>query len=113
MTTVTIVPDPSAATYRASAGSLQSTGRTLGEALDALSAQMAADPGPRLVRNFEPDDLFTAEQCRRLGELMTHWRAACDGGVAMPADERAELDALIEMELEAATLRAATRGPKP
>lgn len=112
MTTVTIVPDPSAATYLASAGSYQSTGRTPGEALDALNAQMASGPGPRLVRNFEPDDLFTAEQRRRLDDLMTRWRASRDAGVAMPADERAELDALVEMELEAATLRAA-RGPKP
>lgn len=112
MTTVTIIPDPSAASYRASAGPHQSTGRTPGEALDALNAQLTSN-GEQVVRQFQPDEFFTADQCRRLDELMTRWRAARDAGVAMPDAERAELDALIDAELDAATLRAARRGPTP
>jgi hypothetical protein len=53
------------------------------------------------------DDLFTEAQRDRLAALMAKWRAARDGGTPLPADERAELDALAEAEVRAAAERAA------
>ena len=38
---------------------------------------------------------------------MDRWRVARDQGVSLPADEQAELEALIEAELHAATARVA------
>ena len=54
-----------------------------------------------------PDRVFGAEQQRRLAELMDLWRMARDRGTGLPAAEQAELDALIEAELNAAADRAA------
>ncbi len=53
-----------------------------------------------------PDQFFTVEQQQRLSELMQHWRDARDKGTALPPDEQAELESLIEAEIEAAKLRA-------
>jgi hypothetical protein len=101
MTTIAIVPDSPAApptAFRAVAGRHQSVGRTPGEALDALTAQLGADEAGTLVivQHLRPDAFFTAEQRQRLGELMARWRAARDRGDALPPDE-----------LEAAARRAA------
>lgn len=112
MTTITIVPEPQASngtTWRAVAGQRQSVGRTAGEALDALTAQMSADETGTLVvvQAMRPDAFFTAAQQQRLGELMDRWRVARDRGTALAAEEQAELDALVAAELAAATRRAA------
>jgi len=48
MTTITILPEK-AGSYRALAGDKESTGRTAGEALDALTSQLADDEGGTLV----------------------------------------------------------------
>jgi hypothetical protein len=56
-----------------------------------------------------PDDLFTAAQQARLAELMARWRAARDEGRTLPADEQAELVALVEAELAASAARSAAR----
>jgi hypothetical protein len=53
------------------------------------------------------DEFFTAEQISRLTELMARWRAARDTVTPFPAADRAELDALIAAELQAATARSA------
>jgi hypothetical protein len=37
---------------------------------------------------------------------MSRWRAARDAGSELPPEERAELDALVEAELEATSRRA-------
>jgi hypothetical protein len=101
MTTITIVPD--AATFRAVAGPHRSTGKTPGEALDALAAQLPPDQAGTLlvVQQFRPDAFFAADQCRRLDDLMTRWRAAHAAGTTLPPDEHAELDALVAAELAA------------
>jgi Spy/CpxP family protein refolding chaperone len=64
---------------------------------------------------MRPDAYFTDAQRQRLGELMARWRTARDGGVALSAEEQAELDALIEAEVRAAADRAAglLRQPAP
>jgi hypothetical protein len=112
MTKVSILPEPRDTgdiTYRAIAGERQSVGKTAGEALDALTAMLPEDETGTLVvvQHLRPDRLFTAEQQERLKELMARWRAARDAGAALPPDEQAELDALVDAELRAATARAA------
>jgi hypothetical protein len=111
MTAVSILPESVAAndtTYRAVAGDRQSVGRTPGEALDALTAQLDEQESGTLVivQNLRPDRFFTAQQQQRLLELMAHWRKARDAGSSLPAEEQAELTALVEAELQAAAQRA-------
>jgi hypothetical protein len=112
MTTISIVPeaiDPASQHYRAVAGELQSVGSTVGEALDALRAQLDEPESTTLVvvQALRPDTFFTAQQQQRLQELMTRWRAARDSGSTLSPEELAELDALVEAEVCAAKERAA------
>ena len=112
MTTVSIVPvaiGEGETTYCAVAGELRSSGRTAGEALDGLSAQLDSDASATLVvvQNRRPDELFSATEQGRLSELMTRWRAVRDAGQSLPLDEQAELHALIDAEVDAAGKRAA------
>lgn len=71
MTTIAILPDNRGAektTYRAVAGSIQSEGKTAGEALDALTAQLGEEAGTLIiVQNQRPDQFFSAQQQQRLG----------------------------------------------
>ena len=71
MTAIAILPDSPAGphpAFRAVAGSRHSVGRTPGEALDALAAQLGADEAGTLivVQHLKPDSFFTADQHRRL-----------------------------------------------
>ena len=113
MTTATIIPEAAGSTtqYRAVAGSIQAVGSTAGQALDALTSQLnEEDVGALLVvLRSRPDRFFTAEQKQRLEELMARWRAARDAGTALPAEEQAELDGLVEAEVRAAGERARAR----
>jgi hypothetical protein len=111
MTRVAILPEPSTGggtTYRAIAGQRQSIGKTAGEALDALTAQLPGGETGTLVvvQNLRPDRFFTAEQQRRLFELMTCWRQARDAGQDFPDAEKKELDELIDAELRGSAERA-------
>jgi hypothetical protein len=111
MTTIAIVPEnPGSPTtnYRAVAGANQATGKTAGAALDALTAQLGELDSTTLVvlQQARPDRFFTAEQQKRLEELMARWRTARDAGRSLPPEEQAELDALVLAELQAATERA-------
>jgi hypothetical protein len=91
---------------------MRSEGDTPGQALDALTRQLPGDqagPGAGLlvvVQGLRPDRFFGADQQRRLAELMRDWRAARDGGQALPPAEQGELDALVEAELYASAGRA-------
>ncbi len=111
MTTVAILPVPTekGIAYQGAAGDKHSQGRTLGEALDALTPQLPdAEAGMLvIVQSLRPDQFFNAAQQQRLGELMTAWRQARDSGTAFPSEEQKELDALIETELYASASRAA------
>src|SRR5262249_25002659 len=111
MTIVSILPEgqeTNGTAYRAVSGEYQSRGRTAGEALDALTAQLDADKAGTLivVQHMQPDRFFTAAQQQRLQELMNRWRSARDAGGALPPAEHAELEALLDAEVEAATRRA-------
>ncbi len=94
--------------YHAVMGSQQSTGKTAGEALDALTMQIGNTElnGFLLLPNFQPDQFFTAHQQQRLTELMSSWRVAHDRGEELPLGQQAELDKLIEAELYATAERA-------
>ncbi len=111
MTTVAILPvtTDKGITYQGTAGDKHSLGRTLGEALDALTPQLPdADAGLLVVvQSLSPDRFFDAAQQQRLGELMDAWRQARDLGSALPDPQQAELDQLIEAELYASASRAA------
>ncbi len=111
MTTIAILPEnPGSPTtnYRAVAGPNQATGKTAGAALDALTAQLGELDSTTLVvlQQARPDRFFTADQQKRLEELMARWRTARDAGQSLPAEEQAELDALVQAELQAAKQRA-------
>lgn len=112
MTKVAILPvqaKEGAVSYRAVAGDKQSQGKTAGEALDALTAQLSEDEAGTLVvvQSFRPDRFFGVLQERRLAELMGRWRAMRDKGETLAADEQAELEALVAAELRASADRAA------
>jgi len=112
MTTVAILPVSNASgerIYRAVAGDKQSTGKTAGEALDALTAQLEGDEFSTLliIQSFRPDWFFSAQQQQRLSNLMNLWRTARDRGQILSPEQQAELDSLVEAELKAATARTA------
>jgi len=110
MTTVTIAAEKAAGpklTFRAFAKDRQATGQTPGAALDALAAEIDLDANGSLVVFLEPrhDEFFTAEQSRRLRELVVQHRAALDAGLPMPPADLAELEDLALAETEASGLR--------
>ncbi len=112
MTKVAILPVPTpsgAVSYHALSGSKQSHGRTAGAALDALAVQLEDDENDTLVvvQHQKPDAFFDGAQQRRLAELMTLWRAARDAGTVLSPEEQAELDRLVEAEIEASSRRTA------
>lgn len=111
MTTIAILPESvgdSSTTYRAVAGHRESVGKTAGEALDALAAQLSADESSTLVivQQFRPDRFFTASQQERLAALISRWRTARDTSGALPPAEQSELESLVEAELQGAAQRA-------
>src|SRR5215471_5448997 len=86
--------------FRAVAGNRQAVGRTMGEALDALTADWGDDIQETAVfiQRFEPDAYFTAAQYYRMQELLAR-RAT------LTAEERRELETLIDAELDATIAR--------
>ncbi len=112
MTRVAILPVPTPSgelSYHALAGGKQSHGRTAGAALDALATQLEDDQQDTLVvvQHRKPDAFFDQAQQRRLAELMTLWRSARDTGASLSPGEQAELDQLVEAEIEASSRRTA------
>jgi hypothetical protein len=110
MTTVAILPISDAngeKSYHAIAGNKHSVGKTAGQALDALTAQLDEIEFTALliIQSFRSDSFFSAEQQERLSELMSLWRLARDQGQKLPPEQQAELDSLVEAELKAATAR--------
>jgi hypothetical protein len=113
MTTVSILPISGVSgekSYRAIAGDKQWIGKTAGQALDGLTAQLGGSGFGALlvIQSFNPDLFFSADQQNRLSELMDLWRVARDRGEALPLNQQAELDALVDAELRAATARTNT-----
>ncbi len=110
--TVSIMPVPGEEgqlSFHAVSGGKSSLGRTRGEALDAISAQLSDEQDGTLVvvQSFKPDRYFSAEQQRRLAELLERRSTAGKQGRELPDSEQVELDALVEAEVRAAGQRAA------
>jgi hypothetical protein len=95
--------------FHAVAAGSHATGRTAGEALDALASQIPDNASDTLiiVRSLHPDSFFDVAQRQRLEQLMSRMRSARDAGQSLDADERAELRSLIDAEVQAASERAA------
>jgi hypothetical protein len=113
MTTVAILPSSDASgklLYRAIAGNKQAVGNTAGQALDRLTTQLGATEfrAVLLIQSFATDAFFSETQQARLAELMQDWRSARERGETLPPAQQAELDALVEAELKAATARTAS-----
>jgi hypothetical protein len=111
MTKVTILRTPieqGELHYHASTGAKHAQGRTAGEALDALTAQLSGDETSTfvIVQSLRPDSFFTAAQQQRLSVLMERWRTARDHGQSLSTEEQTELEALIDAELQASAARA-------
>jgi RNase P protein component len=100
MTTITIVPEKNNS-YRAVAGDKESTGRTAGEALDALTSQLEESEAFIVIPKPKADRFFSAAQQQRLTELM---QRRADANLSM--EEESELEKLVEAELNGARQRA-------
>jgi hypothetical protein len=101
--------DPDNFSFHAMAREKQARGRTAGEALDALNAQLPKDESGTLVivQNLAPDSFFGEEPRRRLEQLMAQRREALVGGPALSPDDEAELERLVDAETRASMSRAA------
>ena len=102
-----VLPVLGAPRFRAVTKSGHSEGSTVGEALDRVRTQVSDDSSGTVVviQPFEPDDLFTTAQQRRLSELMERWRNARDGNGTIGTNDSQELEALVDLELKAAAER--------
>src|SRR6266849_2425803 len=103
MASVTIYPEPGQQgepRFRAIAGDRESVGRTMGEALDALTADWGEEVPETavLIQRFQPDPYFTQAQHDRMQALLSRRDS-------LAAEERAELEALIAAELAATIAR--------
>lgn len=113
MTTIAVVPTTNALseiTYHAVAGDKQASGKTMGEALDALTPQLEDDNNAAtlvVVQKQRPDRFFTIQQQQRREEMMRQWREARDSNRELPAETQSELEQLVMTEIRAAGLRAA------
>src|SRR5438270_9528996 len=103
MSFVAIRPEekkPGEPRFRAIAGTHQSVGRTMGEALDALATHWGdeVEEAAVLIQRFRPDVYFTEAQHLRMEDLLARRGA-------LTADERNELEALVDAELDATVAR--------
>jgi hypothetical protein len=101
MTTITILPEDKS--FRAVAGQRESVGRTAGEALDALTAQLNDDESSTLlvIQTQRPDKFFGVKERKRLSELMSKKENR-----ELSLKEASELEKLVEAELNGARRRA-------
>lgn len=111
MPTISVFPDDPHAPdthYRAASGTTEAVGPTVGQAVDALTAQIGPFQGTTLivVQTFQPDPWFPADRRDRLEHLMIRWRTARDSGQPFPPADQQELDSLIQEELAAAARRS-------
>jgi len=90
--------------FRAIAGDRECLGKTMGEALDALTAEWgdSVQETVVLIQRFQPDQYFTQAQHERLQALLARRST-------LTPEERTELEALIDAEVDATVARTATR----
>ena len=109
MRTVVVLPsNQNGKNFRAISGEKESYGETVGEAVDSLTLQLenGADETLYIVQKFSPDEFFTADQQKRLSELMDKLHAAQEGKDKFSLEEKTELEKLIKAELEGSGRRA-------
>jgi hypothetical protein len=95
--------------YWAIGNNKQSFGKTAGEALDSLTAQLSEETSAIvIVQNRRPDVFFTEAQQQQLAELMSRWRALRDQGLELSTKDQRELETLVEAELHASAARTTT-----
>jgi hypothetical protein len=94
------------AKFIARTGNLRAVGRTMGEALDALASQWGeiTHTVPVIIQHFGSDPFFTQPQYDRMQELRTRVQT-------LSADERTELESLIDAELDATIARLDALAP--
>jgi len=93
--------------YRAIHRNRQAAGATPGAALDALEDTLPDDSGTMVIlQKFKPDVHFGTEQQAHLAELMTQLQAARAQGRDLAPQRMAELEALVNLELQSTALRA-------
>ena len=94
--------------YHAVAGPFHSQGATAGQALDSLTSQLRDRDSTTflVVLRREPDQGFSADQQRRLAELMSLWRTSRDQGMSLPQSQAEELNRLVELEVKGSAERA-------
>lgn len=109
MTITSVVTTANETMWRAATDGLEVIGKTAGEALDGLRARLGLEQNEMFLvcEQWQPDEFFTAAQQRRLSDLMERWRAARDAGNILPNPEQAELEALVDAQLEGSAKRAA------
>ena len=90
--------------FRAIARDRQCTGKTMGEALDALTAEWGdtVEETLVLIHRFQPDQYFTQAQYDRMQALLAR-------RPALTPEERTELEALIDVEVDATVARTERR----
>jgi hypothetical protein len=102
MEAITIIPvsGDNENQFYAVSGNQQSAGKTMGQALDALTHALE-DAGAGtliLIQKRAPDQFFTAEQHARMHDLL-------DRRDTLTEEERAELVELVDTELDATIAR--------
>ena len=77
------------------------------QTLDELNAQLGETDFIALlvIQSFNADLFLSADQQKRLSELISLWRVARDRGEVLLLEQQAELDALVYAELRAANAR--------
>ncbi len=101
MTTITILPEEK--NFRAVAGKKESVGRTIGEAIDGLDAQLNEDESRTLlvIQKQRADKFFGESEQKRLVELMSKKE-----NKTLSVKEISELEKLVEAELNGARRRS-------
>lgn len=86
--------------FRAAAGGKEAIGSTMGEVLDALTAEWGDEVHETsiVIQRFGPDAFFTQAQHDRMQELMARRET-------LTAQERQELESLVYAEIDATVAR--------
>jgi len=108
MTTIAILPERrenQLTIFNAVTKQREASGRTAGEALDRLTAQLSEEETGTMiiVQQFRADCFFSAAQHERLNLLLARRRAS---NLQLPADEQIELEELIDAEVRATAERS-------
>jgi hypothetical protein len=111
MTSITVLRDENGTdtgprfTAVTNTGKLQSIGKTMGEAIDALIAKLPDDQASEIVIVVQPrpETAFNKDQVTRLRRLIVAAKIS-----PLSSDDQAEMEALIDAEFKASAQFAST-----